>query len=78
MSLLAAITAQAEPAGGLIAEPWVFGLVALCVFASLAFVVWTYRDVANRHSHRAAPDAADHAAAPGATHHGDGHPGRGH
>jgi hypothetical protein len=37
-------------------------------------VVWTYRDVANRHSHKASPDAASHAAAPGATHHGAGHP----
>jgi len=78
MSLVGAVAAQAEQSNGLIAEPWVFGLVAVCVFASLAFIVWTYRDVANRHSHKAAPDAADHAAAPGATHHGAGHPGSGH
>jgi hypothetical protein len=68
-----AVLAEAEQTK-LIAEPWVFGIVALCVFAALAFVVWTYRDVANRHSHKASPDAASHAAAPGATHHGAGHP----
>ncbi len=56
-------------------EPIIFGLIALAVFAALAIVVWTYRDVANRHTHQASPDAAAHAGAPGASHHSSGHPG---
>jgi hypothetical protein len=54
-------------------EPFVFGLIALAIFAALLGVLWSYRDVANRHTHHAAPDAAAHAGAPGASHHGSGH-----
>jgi hypothetical protein len=70
----AAVVAAEEAAAQLPMEPWVFGVLALCVFACLGFVLFTYRDVANRHPHKATPDAADHAGAPGATHHGAGHP----
>jgi len=73
MSFAAAVVAEAA-ATKLSMEPWVFGVVALCVFTALALVLFTYRDVANRHTHHAAPDAASHAGAPGATHHGAGHP----
>jgi hypothetical protein len=41
-------------------ESWVYGLVALIVFAVLAFVVASYRDVANRHRSRAEAYAARH------------------
>jgi ABC-type sulfate transport system permease component len=41
-------------------ESWVYGLVALIVFAVLAFVVASYRDVANRHRSRAEEYAARH------------------
>ncbi|WP_431277255.1 hypothetical protein [Leifsonia poae] len=57
---------------------WAYGAIALAIFFVLAIVIWSYRDVANRHSHKAGPGAAAHAAAPGATHHGDGHPSQGH
>jgi hypothetical protein len=30
-------------------EPFVFGIITLVVFAALGFVMWSYRDVANRH-----------------------------
>jgi len=30
-------------------EPYVFGIIALVVFGALGLVVWSYRDVANRH-----------------------------
>lgn len=73
MSFAAVVLAE-EATKQLPMEPWVFGVVALCVFTALAFVLFTYRDVANRHTHHAAADAASHAGAPGATHHGDGHP----
>lgn len=67
------IAAEAQHTGYTI-QPWVLGIIALCAFAALAFVTWTYRDVANRHSHKSVPNADAHAGAPGATHHGTGHP----
>ena len=73
MSFVATVAAEATSSVYGV-QPWVLGVVVLCVFAALAFVTWTYRDVANRHSHKAAPDAAEHAGAPGAYHHGEGHP----
>ncbi|MCX7522243.1 hypothetical protein OSC27_08125 [Microbacterium sp. STN6] len=76
MSLVTAVLAEAEHA--LPAPTWVFGVVPLVLFAVLAFVLWTYRDVANRHVHKAEAAASDHAGSPGATSHGDGHPGHGH
>ena len=65
MSIVAAVIAEGA-SSAVPVQPWVLGIVVLCVFAALAFVTWTYRDVANRHSHKAAPDAASHAGAPGA------------
>lgn len=44
----------------------VFGLLFLIGFAILAFVVFTYRDVANRHPEKAAAYAKTHG-----THHED-------
>jgi hypothetical protein len=41
-------------------ESWVYGLVALIIFAALAFVVASYRDVANRHRSKAEAYAARH------------------
>ena len=41
-------------------EAWVYGLIALVVFAALAFVVASYRDVANRHRAKAEAYAARH------------------
>ena len=32
--------------------PLVFGIIAMSVFVLLAFVVFSYRDVANRHDHK--------------------------
>jgi hypothetical protein len=41
-------------------ESWVYGAVALIIFAVLAFVVASYRDVANRHRGKAEAYAARH------------------
>ncbi|MEY9850444.1 hypothetical protein ABH923_000122 [Leifsonia sp. EB41] len=57
---------------------WAYGTIAIVTFLVLLGVMFSFRDVANRHAHRSAPDAASHAAAPGATHHGTGHPTQGH
>lgn len=32
---------------------FVFGVIAMAIFITLAFVTWSYRDVANRHEHKA-------------------------
>ena len=39
----------------------VFGIIALVVFGALALVTLSYRNVANRHSHKADAYAAPHA-----------------
>ncbi|MCX6495103.1 MAG: hypothetical protein NTY82_04935 [Actinobacteria bacterium] len=39
---------------------WVFGAVPLFIFFILAFVVYTYRDVANRHSHKTSKSPGGH------------------
>jgi hypothetical protein len=39
-----------EELAPLIAEPWVFAAIAAAVFIALAFVTWSYRDVAHRHN----------------------------
>lgn len=41
-------------------ESWVYGLIALVAFAVLAFIVASYRDVANRHRSKAEAYAARH------------------
>jgi hypothetical protein len=32
--------------------PLMYGLIAMSIFILLAFVVYSYRDVANRHDHK--------------------------
>ena len=39
---------------------WMYGLIALIIFAALASVVASYRDVANRHRSKAEAYAARH------------------
>ena len=70
--------AAAEAHVALPLPEWAFGTIAIVTFVALGVVTWSYKDVANRHSHRSGPDAASHAGAPGATHHGTGHPTQGH
>ncbi|GAA1520757.1 hypothetical protein BJ978_002681 [Agromyces terreus] len=43
-------------------DSWVYGLITLCIFAVLAFVTASYRDVANRHRAKAEAFAARHGA----------------
>lgn len=49
-------------------ETWVYGLVALVIFAALGIVTFTYRDVANRHRAKAEAYAARHGGAEHDTH----------
>ncbi len=78
MSHLTTILAAAETHVELPMPTWAYGAIAITIFLALLGVLFSYRDVANRHSHRSGSDAASHAGAPGATHHGTGHPSQGH
>lgn len=51
--LAATVLAESEHAVELAAPTWVFGAVALVLFAILGAVTFSYRDVANRHSDKA-------------------------
>ena len=46
---LYALLAEEAPAQ-LVLPAWAFPAIAAAVFILLAFVTWSYRDVANRHS----------------------------
>jgi hypothetical protein len=62
---LAAIVAlaaeEAEHHGNIALETVGFGLTALAVFALLGLVTLSYRNVANRHAHKAEAYARTHA-----------------
>ncbi|MGW9632224.1 hypothetical protein ACWGST_16125 [Agromyces sp. NPDC055520] len=71
MSLITAVQTATVQTGTVVAETvharelpmesWVYGLIALVIFAALGFVLASYRDVANRHAAKAAAYAARHA-----------------
>ena len=42
----------AEEAAITIWDTYPYALVAIGIFSLLAFVTWSYRDVANRHDHK--------------------------
>ena len=50
MSLLAVVLVKSEELAPLIMPPLAFAGIAVAVFLTLAFVSWSFRDVANRHS----------------------------
>ena len=54
--MLHAVTFHPFP---LVMPAWVFGVIALAVFATLLIACWSFRDVANRHSDKTG-GAADH------------------
>ncbi len=62
------VAAEAERHHELPMPAFMFGLIALALFAMLALVVWSYRDVANRHrqvSGKPGGDGSGHGAAHG-------------
>ncbi|PXA67788.1 hypothetical protein [Cryobacterium arcticum] len=62
MLFLTAVLAEVEHTE-LPIPTWTYGMIALIVFAALGFVVWSFRDVANRHSAKANAYAAAHGGA---------------
>ncbi|WP_449277228.1 hypothetical protein [Leucobacter sp. GX24907] len=69
MSLLATITAAAEEGHHIVNElpfpGWVFGAAVLATFTILAGIVFSFRDVANRHSEKAEAYAREHGGSQG-------------
>ena len=60
MSLATTVLAEASTHVELPFPSIVFGLIAAVAFAGLGFVTWSYRDVANRHSHKTTGQADQH------------------
>ncbi len=56
------VSAAEEAPAALVFPAWVFPIISAAVFAVLGLVMWSYRDVANRHA-----KSADHTAASGHT-----------
>jgi hypothetical protein len=53
MSLLSTVAMVAVGSETPMTTPtWIFPLIAATVFIALGFVMWSFRDVANRHSHK--------------------------
>ena len=65
MTLVTTILAAAEEGhhGNVALETVIFFVIALAVLAALALVVFSYRDVANRHAGKAQAYAQSHGAA---------------
>ncbi|MEV7691772.1 hypothetical protein AB0N73_00380 [Microbacterium sp. NPDC089189] len=59
---LALVAEEAEHHGNVALETVGYGIVALVVFTALGLVTLSYRNVANRHAHKAAVYAEKHAA----------------
>jgi ABC-type sulfate transport system permease component len=63
MNLVAQVAmaaAETEQHGNIAAETVIFGIIAACVFAALALVTLSYKNVANRHSAKAEAYAQRH------------------
>ncbi len=59
MSLLATVLAATEVPAPLFLPNWAFAAIAFAVFLTLAFVSWSFRDVANRHSDKTSRSKAE-------------------
>lgn len=61
LATILAIAAEEAEHGNVALETVGYGIVALVVFGALALVTVSYRNVANRHSHKAEAYAKAHA-----------------
>ncbi len=60
-TILALAAEETEHHGNVALETVGYGIVAIIVFAALALVTLSYRNVANRHAHKAEAYARAHA-----------------
>jgi len=61
-TLIAFAAEEAEHTGNVALETLVYPIIAISTFALLALVTLSYRNVANRHAHKAEAYAKAHAA----------------
>ena len=61
IATIVALAAETEHHGNVALETVWYGIVAICIFGALAVVTLSYRNVANRHSHKAEAYARAHA-----------------
>ncbi|HEX7826323.1 MAG TPA: hypothetical protein VF477_15585 [Mycobacterium sp.] len=61
VTLLVLAAEESEHHGNVALETVIYGIIAICVFGALALVTLSYRNVANRHAHKADAYAAAHA-----------------
>lgn len=66
--LLLALAAAEEQAAPLVMPNWAFPLTAFIIFLLLGTVAWSFRDVANRHTHKVHASDAHHGASEHAGH----------
>ena len=59
-TILAFAAEEAEHHGNVQAETFIFGLIAFIVFMAIGLVTMSYRNVANRHAHKAEAYATAH------------------
>ena len=59
-TILAFAAEEAEHHGNVQAETFIFGLIAFIVFMAIGLVTMSYRNVANRHAHKAEAYAKAH------------------
>lgn len=60
-TIVALAAEESEHHGNVALETVGYGIIAICVFAALALVTLSYRNVANRHAHKAEAYARAHA-----------------
>jgi hypothetical protein len=60
-TLLVLAAEESEAHGNVALETVIFGIIAIATFGALALVTLSYRNVANRHAHKAEAYAAKHA-----------------
>ena len=60
-TIIALAAEESEHHGNVALETVGFGIIAIVVFAALALVTASYRNVANRHAHKAEAYAKSHA-----------------
>ena len=60
-TIVALAAEETEHHGNVALETVGYGIVAIAIFAALAIVTLSYRNVANRHSHKAEAYARAHA-----------------
>ena len=60
MSVASSVVAASEVVNELPLPAWLYGVIALGALFALALVTYSYRNVANRHSHKRSSHSGGH------------------